>query len=110
MKRVYKALNITEAHIVAGMLEANGIEVFVGGSLLQGGVGELAPLDIANVQVHEDDIEFAEELIAEYEARSGDIDDDEDEDYNYRSPEKTILIGLFVFVILGVVFYVIRSR
>ena len=53
MKRIYKALNITEAHIVAGMLEAHGIEVFVGGSFLQGGVGELAPLDIANVQVHE---------------------------------------------------------
>ena len=108
MKRIYKALNITEAHIVAGMLEAHGIEVFVGGSFLQGGVGELAPLDIANVQVHEKDIELANELIAEYEARSGDIDDDEGEDYNYRSPEKTFLIGMFVFVILGIIFYIVR--
>tara|TARA_R110002124_G_scaffold85971_3_gene222644 strand:- start:33411 stop:33530 length:120 start_codon:yes stop_codon:yes gene_type:complete len=30
----YRARDITEAHIVAGLLEANGIEAFVGGHCL----------------------------------------------------------------------------
>ncbi|MGB0720910.1 MAG: DUF2007 domain-containing protein [Gammaproteobacteria bacterium] len=56
MREVYRAANITEAHIVAGMLEAEGIETHVGGHYLQGGVGELAPLDLARVFVA--DVQF----------------------------------------------------
>ncbi|WP_303285526.1 DUF2007 domain-containing protein [Marinobacter sp. SS8-8] len=34
MQIAYRARDITEAHIVAGLLEANGIEAFVGGHCL----------------------------------------------------------------------------
>lgn len=67
MKIVYKARDITEAHIVSGMLQANGIEAHVGGHYLQGGIGDLAALDFANVQVADEDIDRARSLIAEYE-------------------------------------------
>ena len=67
MKIVYKAMDITEAHIVSGMLQANGIEAHVGGHYLQGGIGDLAALDFANVQVADEDKDRARSLIAEYE-------------------------------------------
>lgn len=69
MKYVYRAANILEAQIVKGMLEANGIDANVGGFYLQGGVGELAPLDTARVYVEDEDVERARELIQEYETR-----------------------------------------
>jgi hypothetical protein len=67
MIKVYTAADITEAHIVRGMLEANGITAYVGGHYLQGGVGELAAQDFATVHVNDDQAEAARQLIADYE-------------------------------------------
>jgi len=67
MKIIYKARDIIEAHIVAGMLNANGIETYVGGYYLQGGVGDVAVSDFANVQVADNDVALALPLIADYE-------------------------------------------
>ena len=69
MKIVYRASNIAEAHIVSGLLESNGIESHVGGFYLQGGVGELAAMDFANVQVLDEDFDRARTIIAEYEGK-----------------------------------------
>ena len=71
MKLAYKAANITEAEIVKGMLEANGLEAHVGGYYLQGGVGEMATMDFANVHVANEDFDKARELIHEYEGDAG---------------------------------------
>lgn len=68
MQTIYKAANITEAHIVRGMLNARGIDAEVSGHYLQGGVGELATMDFAQVQVEEQDISLARKIVAEYEA------------------------------------------
>lgn len=70
MKLIYKAGNITEAHIVSGLLNANGIKTHVGGHYLQGGVGELAAFDFANVHVADEDIQSAKTIITEYEGKN----------------------------------------
>ena len=67
MKIVYRAANILEAHIVAGMLEASGIKAHVGGYYLQGAIGELSPLGFASVSVAEKDVDVAAPVIQEYE-------------------------------------------
>ena len=67
MKIIYKASDIIEAHIVSGMLNANGIETHVGGYYLQGGVGDVAVFDFANVQVADEDVALALPLVAEYD-------------------------------------------
>ena len=74
MKLVYSASDIIEANIVAGMLQANGIDAHVGGYYLQGGIGELAARDFANVHVEDEDVELAKKLIEDYEKAS--INDD----------------------------------
>lgn len=67
MVKVYSAANITEAHIVRGMLEANDIPAYVGGHYLQGGVGELAPMDFATVYVEDEYQQQARTLIDRYQ-------------------------------------------
>lgn len=67
MKIIYKASNILEAHIVAGMLNAHDIETHVGGHFLQGAIGDLSAFDFATIFVAEQDIEQAALIIHAYE-------------------------------------------
>ncbi|HDZ08831.1 DUF2007 domain-containing protein [Pseudohongiella sp.] len=67
MKIVYRANDIIEAHIVAGMLRANDIDSHVGGHYLQGAVGDLAMDGFANVLVNEDDYEAAVNIVRDYD-------------------------------------------
>jgi hypothetical protein len=67
----YRARDITEAHIVAGLLEANGIEAFVGGHYLQGALGEIGAAGFSNVHVDDEDLYQARQLVTEYEASAG---------------------------------------
>ncbi len=67
MVKIYNARDITEAHIIRGMLEAHGIEAHVNGFYLQGGIGELAAHDYASVSVKNDDADQAKKLVAEYD-------------------------------------------
>ena len=67
MRIVYNANDITDAHLVAGLLEANGIKCHVGGHYLQGGIGELATMGFANVQVADEDFGPALNLLLEHE-------------------------------------------
>ncbi|MGB0712910.1 MAG: DUF2007 domain-containing protein [Gammaproteobacteria bacterium] len=71
MREVYRAANITEAHIVAGMLRAREIEAHVAGHYLQGGVGELAPTDLARVLVADDRYEAARAHVRDYASDAG---------------------------------------
>ena len=66
MKIVYRAADTTEAHIVSGLIRSYGIDTYVGGHYLQGGVGEIATMDFANVQVDDDDWEQAQNIVSEY--------------------------------------------
>ncbi|MET4027133.1 MULTISPECIES: DUF2007 domain-containing protein [Marinobacter] len=68
MQIAYRARDITEAHIVAGMLEANGIDAYVGGHYLQGAMGEIGAAGFSNVHVDDDDVYRARVLIDEYES------------------------------------------
>lgn len=67
MQLVFRATNILEAHIVAGLLKSHGIDCHVGGHYLQGAVGDLPVTDFAHVFVEDDDQTRAEALILDYE-------------------------------------------
>jgi hypothetical protein len=70
MEIVYRASDIVEAHIVAGMLQAAGVRAHVSGHFLQGAVGEMSTMGFANVLAPEQDLELARELLDEYRARA----------------------------------------
>ncbi|MBR9885092.1 MAG: DUF2007 domain-containing protein [Oceanospirillales bacterium] len=67
---VYHAQDIAEAHIVAGMLRANGIDAHVAGHYLQGAFGEVGTFNLAQVQVRNEDFLDARILVEEYERNS----------------------------------------
>jgi hypothetical protein len=67
MKIVYRAENILEAHIVAGMLTASGIEAYTSGHYLQGAIGDLSPSGFANVMVGDENFDDAVTIVKEYE-------------------------------------------
>jgi hypothetical protein len=78
MKIIFKANDILEAHIVAGMLQSYGIATHVGGHYLQGAVGDLAPMGIANIFVQDEQFEEAEKLVAEYQNDSVNSNESDD--------------------------------
>lgn len=67
MIKIYNAKDITEAQIIKGMLATYGIEAYVGGQYLQGGVGDLAAMDFATISVAEENVGEARELVEKYE-------------------------------------------
>lgn len=70
MQIAYRAKDITEAHIVAGLLKAHGIETYVGGDYLQGAMGEIGAAGFSNIHVQDEDLYPARQVITEYEASS----------------------------------------
>jgi hypothetical protein len=69
MKRVYRALNLPDAHIVRAMLEQSGIEAHVFNENAQSGVGQL-PVTEAYPEIwlaDERDLDRAKALVREFE-------------------------------------------
>lgn len=73
MKIIFRARDIIEANIVTGLLKANGIDAYSGGYYLQGGIGDLAPMDFANVFVADKDEDKAHRIIDDYEKASANV-------------------------------------
>jgi hypothetical protein len=105
LKIIYNASNLTEAHIVAGLLNANGIETHVGGHYLQGGIGELAAADFATVFVADENIVQATALIAEYEGSNKPVTSQTENKRNvYITPIMVIALSLLLILFLTYIF------
>ena len=70
MQIAYHAQDLAEAHIVAGMLRAHGIDAHVAGHYLQGALGEVGTFNLAQVKVSDEDYLAARILIDAYEQNS----------------------------------------
>jgi hypothetical protein len=109
LKIIYRAGDLSEAHIVAGLLEANGIDSHVGGHYLQGGIGELAAADFATVHVADEDVARAKAIIAEYESNNEKsnkhITYETDKKHNiYITPIIVIVLSLLMIMLLTMMF------
>ncbi|MCK5663466.1 MAG: DUF2007 domain-containing protein [Thiotrichaceae bacterium] len=97
MKLIYRARDVTEAHIISGLLKSNGIVAHVGGHYLQGGVGDLAAMDFATISVPDENAETAISIIAEYEKNN--IQENKT-DQNNKSIFAAPFIALAIFVVI----------
>jgi hypothetical protein len=103
LKIIFNASNLSEAHIVAGLLNANGIETHVGGHYLQGGIGELAAADFATVHVADEDVARASALIAEYEGSNKPLTSQTEKKHNiYLTPIIVIVLSLLLILFLTI--------
>ncbi len=65
---IYQATNTLEAHLLKGLLAAEGIEAIILGEALQGGAGELPVFGVVRLAVAAEDVGRARELVRDYEA------------------------------------------
>jgi hypothetical protein len=73
---VFRCSDYIQAQLLSGLLRQQGIEVFLQGALLQGGLGELPAMGHLSIMVEEPDVPAAKHLIAAYERGDLAIDDD----------------------------------
>lgn len=73
---VYTANDLIEGNLVKGLLEAQGIDTYVNGEYLQGGIGELMPMGHIKLSVDDEDELAALRIIERYESGEFQIDDD----------------------------------
>lgn len=66
MQKVFTARDITEAHIIKGLLESHDIPAQVDGAYLQGAFGELPVVDLITVSVANEQVTHAQRLIEAY--------------------------------------------
>lgn len=74
---VYTANDYIEGNLVKGLLESQGIETYVNGEYLQGGIGELMPIGHIKLSVDDADEQAALRIIERYENGEFQIEDDE---------------------------------
>jgi uncharacterized protein YdbL (DUF1318 family) len=75
MISVYRGSDYFEVQLLTGLMEQEGLRVFLQGAALQGGMGDLPALGHLSVIVNDADQARAEEIIAAYE--NGDYSLDE---------------------------------
>jgi hypothetical protein len=75
MISVYRGSDYLQAQLLSGLLQQHGIEVFLQGAALQGGLGELPATGHLSIMVEEHDQEAARSLLAAYERGELAIDD-----------------------------------
>ena len=72
---VYSAETTTDAHLIKGLLEQQGIDAFVSGHYLQGAFGELPVINMIQVMVEQADESRAQQVLRDYAAGKFEIDD-----------------------------------
>jgi hypothetical protein len=73
---VFRGSDYIQAQLVSGLLQHAGIDVFLQGALLQGGLGDLPATGHLSILVDESDRVAAQRIIAEYERGELSIDED----------------------------------
>lgn len=80
MQIAYRAANLSDAHLLRQLMEAEGIPAFVQGEFLQGAVGELPANTEVFVRVPDEHVEAARAVVEDWERSEPVGFDDEDFD------------------------------
>jgi hypothetical protein len=106
MQIVFRGSDTSEAHIIAGLLRANGIEAHVGGHHLQGGMGELAAIDFAHVHVSDEQAEQARMLIIQYDNAGKEATSDQKDKVNEVRPKWSLRLFVVSFSLILILIWV----
>lgn len=77
MQVAYEAENLIDAHLVKGLLAQEGIEAFVRGQYLSGGMGELPAMGLVAVMVADEELAAARRVIADWRQAAPEMPDDD---------------------------------
>jgi hypothetical protein len=76
MIEVYRGSDYFEAQLLKGLMEQDGLQVFLHGAPLQGGLGEVPALGHLSITVNDADAGLAGEIILAYERGDYSLEDD----------------------------------
>ncbi len=76
MIEVYRGSDYFEAQLLKGLMELDGLQVFLHGAALQGGLGEVPALGHLSIAVNDADGDLAGEIIRAYERGDFSLGDD----------------------------------
>lgn len=68
MQVIYRTNNITDAYLIKGLLEQQGIPAHISGEYLMGGVGELSARDFIYLRIAPQYLEAALQLLDDFDA------------------------------------------
>ncbi|MDC1210713.1 DUF2007 domain-containing protein [Porticoccaceae bacterium] len=77
MIEVYRGSDYFEAQLLKGLIEQDGLQVFLNGTALQGGLGEVPALGHLSITVNDADAELAGEIILAYERGDYSLEDEQ---------------------------------
>ena len=78
MQRIHEPADLMEAQMLISMLSSEGIEVYLQGADLVGGMGELPALGLLGLMVEDEQAQYARELIVSYQQATPIVDDVQD--------------------------------
>ena len=67
VKSIYRGSDYFEAQLLKGIMEQEGLQVFLQGAALQGAMGEVPAMGHLSIDVNDTDQDRATEIIAAYE-------------------------------------------
>jgi len=76
MKSVYRGSDYFEAQLLTGLMEQAGLQVFLQGTALQGGLGEVPAMGHLSITVNDADQARATEIIDAYERGDYELEDE----------------------------------
>lgn len=77
MIEVYRSSDYIEGQLLKGLMEQEGMQVFLTGTALQGGLGEVPVMGHISISVNEVDHQRAREIIEAYERGDFTLEDEE---------------------------------
>ena len=77
MIEVYRGSDYFEAQLLKGLMEQDGLQVFLHGAALQGGLGEVPALGHLSITVNDADEMVAREIIQAFERGDYALQEDE---------------------------------
>ncbi|MDY0205435.1 MAG: DUF2007 domain-containing protein [Pseudomonas sp.] len=78
MQRIHEPADLMEAQMLISMLSSEGIQVYLQGADLVGGMGELPALGLLALMVSDEDVQHARELISSYQQATPIVENETD--------------------------------
>lgn len=77
MQRIHEPADLMEAQMLISMLRSEGIQVYLQGADLVGGMGELPALGLLGLMVEDEQVQQARALIASYQQATPIVEDED---------------------------------
>lgn len=77
MQTIYRTNNITDAYLIKGLLEQQGIPSYIAGEYLTGGIGELSAGDFIDLRIAPQYLEAALQIIEDFDSGKLELTDGE---------------------------------